>query len=364
MQGGRTADRRRLLLPHRLLGYSYVTELGRAYQQVGIDVVYGPENLFESTGYFDLIHLQWPEDQYRGYGSGRVEARAGSFIGRLDEHKRKGTKLIWTVHNIIPHEHVGSKVDAVVYQDVIDRADLIVHHCEASIEMLAETYAVPASSRSVVVHFGNYAGYADSIKAAEARARLGIPQDATVYLWFGALRGYKGFDTLLRAFRRARVKGKFLVVAGYYTGVGGLKGKLETLRLLTVGWLGRRSRLDLKMIEDDDVQVYFRAADAVVLSHSRGLNSGVAVLGMTFGKVVVGPDLGCISNVLKQGENVIYTANDVSGLTRAMESVPTLDLARAGATNRRVASSWEWSSVARTILGVLDGPSSVPAKDG
>src|SRR5205809_5417947 len=118
-------ERPLFLVPHRLFGYSYVSELGRSYQQLGIDVVYGPENLFESTTRFDVIHLQWPEDQYRGYGTGPTDERAASFVRKLDEHKRRGTKLIWTVHNIAPHEHVDSEVDAKVYQDVIDRADLI-----------------------------------------------------------------------------------------------------------------------------------------------------------------------------------------------------------------------------------------------
>jgi hypothetical protein len=59
--------------------------------------------------------------------------------------------------------------------------------------------------------------------------------------------------------------------------------------------------------------------------------------------------------VLKQGENLIYTANDISELARAMERVPTLDLARIEATNKRVAASWDWSIVARTIVDALDG---------
>jgi beta-1,4-mannosyltransferase len=350
----RTRDASSFLIPHRLLGHTYVRLMGRAYQGLGVKVVYGPENLFESAARFDAIHLHWPEEQYREFGSGAVETRAASFLQRLDEHKRGGTKLIWTVHNIVPHEHVSSDLDAKIYQGVIDRSDLIVHHCARSVELLSTAYTVPSSIPTVVIPFGNYAGYPDSIGRHEARDRLDIPQDAIVYLYFGAIRGYKGFDTLLRAYRRARVKRKFLVVAGYYTGAGGLRGKLGTLRLSLVDWFDRRARLDLKRIDDRDVQTYFRAADAVVLSHGWGLNSGVAVLGMTFGKIVIGPDLGCISNVLRQGENLIYPTNDVAELVRAMERVPTLDLAKAEATNARVAASWTWPGIGQTILDALE----------
>jgi glycosyltransferase involved in cell wall biosynthesis len=343
-----------LLLPHRLLGNLYVRDLGRAYQALGLGVVYGPENLFESAARYDVMHLQWPEEQYRGgYGSGPVEDRASAFLRRLDAHKRGGAKLIWTVHNIAPHEYVDSDVDRMVYQEVISRSDLIVHHCPASIASLAAAYKVPPSTLVVVVPHGNYEGYPDHVSRREARDRLGIAADAVVYLHFGSIRSYKGLDTLLDAYRRIRVKGKLLVVAGHYTGAGGLKGKLGTLKLKCIDWFDRKARLHLKMVDDQDVQLYLRAADAVVLSHSRGLNSGVAVLGMTFGKTVIGPDIGCIGHVLRQGQNLIYPVNDVVALARAMERVPEIDAAEVEAANLKAAAEWDWKGIAGRILAAL-----------
>ena len=349
-----TTERPLFLMPHRLLGNIYVRELGRAYQGLGANLVYGPENLFESAAHFDVIHLQWPEEQYRSYGSGPVDERATSFLHKLDEHKRRGAKLIWTVHNISPHEHLDSRVDRMVYQEVIERSELIVHHCPASIDLLSAAYRVPPSVPTVVAPIGNYGGYPNEMSREKARERLGIGQDAIVYLHFGAIRGYKGLDTLFQAYRRIRVKGKLLIVAGHYTGAGGLKGKLETLKLSLIDWFDRTTQLHLKMIEDRDVQVYLRAADVVVLSHSRGLNSGVAVLGMTFGKVVIGPDIGCIGNVLRQGENLIYPANDVSALARAMERVPALDHARVERSNIKAVAAWDWRLIAGTILDAAE----------
>jgi glycosyltransferase involved in cell wall biosynthesis len=348
------AERPLFLIPHRLLGNIYVRELGRAYQELGANVVYGPENLFESAARFDVIHLQWPEEQYRSYGSGPVEERAASFLHKLDEHKRRGAKLIWTVHNISPHEQLESRIDRTVYQEVIERSELIVHHCPASIDLLSAAYRIPSSVPAIVAPHGNYGGYPNEISREKARERLGVAQDAIVYLHFGAIRGYKGLDTLFQAYRRIRVKGKLLIVAGHYTGAGGLKGKLETLKLRLIDWFDRTTQLHLKMIEDRDVQVYLRAADAVVLSHSRGLNSGVAVLGMTFGRVVIGPDIGCIGHVLRQGENLIYAVNDAMALAGAMERVPTLDRGEVERSNIKAAAAWDWGLIAGAILDAAE----------
>jgi hypothetical protein len=134
----------------------------------------------------------------------------------------------------------------------------------------------------------------------EARQWLGIPADAHVYLQFGMIRGYKGLGTLLDAWQ--------------------------------------------------EVQVYLAAADCMVLTHARGLNSGVAVLGMTFGNLVVGPRLGCMEWVLGQGCNRLYAPSDMEALVAAMEEAPRQDAVATASTNKSVAAGWRWEAMARTIL--------------
>jgi beta-1,4-mannosyltransferase len=348
-----------LLIPSGLRGNLYVTLLGRAYQRAGIHVVYGPDNLSESSYPFEAIHLQWPEEQYRGPGSGGVEERVKRFLEKLDAHKQRGTRLVWTVHNISPHEHRNSEIDKKAYQGVIDRADLIVHHCARSATLLSEAYLRTQAVPSIVVPHGHYVGaYADEVTKLQARQKLRIPHDATVFLSFGLIRGYKGIDLFRRAYSRARIKEKFLLVAGHYTGVGGVKGKLESLRLALATRFDSRSRFDLKAVDDDDVQLYFRAADAVVLSHSAGLNSGVAVLGMTFGKLVIGPDLGCMGQVLMQGDNLVYEANNEGQLITAMEKVSQKNLDKVALANTRAALSWDWGNIVDQVLSTLPLPMS------
>ena len=110
-------------------------------------------------------------------------------------------------------------------------------------------------------------------------------------------------------------------------------------------------RLVLRRILEDEVHFYFNAADVVVLSHREGLNSGVAVLGMSFSRVVVGPDCGCIPHVLGAGENVIYEAGNVKALASAMEQAATMDYSSAGQRNRSVVEHWKWSA---TVAAVAD----------
>ena len=106
-----------------------------------------------------LIHLHWPEALYRWINQDTPERQSRQFLDALDEARRRGAKLVWTVHNVAPHEHSGSDLDAATYQSVIDRADLIVHHCPASVTLLESSYRVPRTTRSVVTPHGHYLSY-------------------------------------------------------------------------------------------------------------------------------------------------------------------------------------------------------------
>lgn len=349
----------RVLMPHRVVLNLYLTAIGRAFENNGCAVVYGPENLMESCGRYDIMVLHWPEELCRGYGSGSVEARTKRFLEALEGHRARGAKLLWIVNNLVPHEFRDSAVDRVAYQGVIDRCDLLVHYCNRSIEAIAATYRVPHGLAACVVDFGNFDGYTDVLSREASRARLGIPPNAFVFLAFGAIRGYKGFGVLLDAFRRARVPNKFLLAAGHYTGIGGARGKIESMRIELLRRVARNVRLDLASVPDEDVAGYLRAADVVTLSHTRGLNSGVPALAMTFGRMVIGPDIGCIGSVIAKGPNLLYEAGLAVALADAMETAARIDVADVGRRNAEIAATWQWS---RIVAEILDAASHVQAR--
>lgn len=345
-----------LLIPHNLSANLYVRELGRAYQKLGMDVVYSADNLAENNLRPRVLHLQWPEEQYRWSGLGTPEARAKSFQENLARLKAAGTRIVWTVHNITPHEFRDNPLDHQVYQTVIDLADLVVHHCEDSRQLLSSHYKVNPAQHQIVCPHGHFLAYPQGIAKQAARLKLGIPDDALVYLQFGQIRAYKGISTMLRSFSRLRLQNKYLLVAGRYSLPDGGAHFHERARIALVKRFGSRTLLRLEEIPHDEVQIYLNAADVLVLTHTAGLNSGVAVLGMSFGKPVIAPDVGCISSVLAQGSNFIYQPGNIDQLTNAMKTAASADLAEIGRKNRALAARWSWDDMAQTIQQALDSP--------
>lgn len=342
---------RRVLLPTAMDSKNlYCQELARAYVALGHTVVFAADNLAEAGMRFDLVHLQWPEEHYRWRGHGALQDRGARFIESLDRVKATGARLIWTVHNLAPHEHFEDPLDRRIYQAVIDRADLIVHHCADSVAALGGIYRLGADARQLVVPHGNYFSYPRGIDKADARRRLALPTDAFVMLSFGMVRAYKGVDLLLRAFDATRVPNKLLLIAGIYKSAGSGSGLVDRLRMAWIKRFKRGVRTFFQDVPEEDVQVYLAAADVVVLSHRAVLNSGVAVLGMSFGKPVIGPRAGCLPAVISGDCNVLYEAGDMHELALAMERSTRIDPATAAASNIATATQWDWRDIAQRII--------------
>ena len=332
-----------VLLPHRAMRNIYVRELGRAYASLGFEPLFGQATFFESDFVPDLLHLHWPEEAYRAPQEGTLGERVDCFLERLDRLREMGTRIIWTVHNLRPHEIASSELEHEAYQGVIDRAHVVHHHCADSQSLLRAQYRIPDGQTHFVAPIGHYLAYPNTISREEARASLGIDPSSFVYLHFGLIRGYKGLDLVEAAFKGLEVRRKHLVVAGR---VSLPLTRMERIRFFAHRTLQRHTTYVLQTIRNDEVQRYLQASDAVVLGHTAGLNSAVAVLGMTFGKPVVGPRLGCIRWTLEQGVNVLYEPCDVRSLEHAMESVTHLDPEEAGSFNRRIAAGWTWDAIA------------------
>jgi beta-1,4-mannosyltransferase len=339
-----------VLIPHALGGMNiYVDELSRAYRSAGCDVIFGIDNLFEANTRADIVHLQWPEEFYRWTTAGGPERRAERLLSGLDAYRARGSRVVWTVHNVVPHDQ-QLELDRKVYEGIVARTDLMLHHCPRSIEIVKQRYDVPERCAHAVAPHGNYAAYPSGVGRPEARRALAIPDDAYVFLHFGAIRGYKGLDLLLRAFRGVRHPQKWLLVAGKYTSITGRGRWRERMTLAITRRLSPRVTLHLHAIPSEQLQRYVAASDCVVLSHTAGLNSGVAILGMTFGKLIVGPRLGCIEWVLNAGSNLTFDTGSVDALRAAMDRAPLMDRDAVCRSNLAATARWTWEGIVQVVL--------------
>ena len=236
------------------------------------------------TGRHDIFHMHWPEYAV-ARGSAVVAAwRALVLLAAMWVARRRGTRVVWMVHNLHPHEARHPRL-LRAYRTVVNRlVDATVNLSRAGADDVRATYPVLARRPAFVVPHAEYTGaYPPAPDRDEERARLGVPPGAPLLLFFGQIRGYKGTHELLDAFAGWERPDARLVVAGRPAGAA-LRAELEALAR-------DDGRIDLRLgfVEEDEVPALFGPCDLVVLPYRRILNSGAALLALSFARPVLVP---------------------------------------------------------------------------
>jgi beta-1,4-mannosyltransferase len=290
----------------------------------------------------DAIHLHWLEYLYGG-DTLRAHRRAVRLVRALHAARGAGVRVVWTVHNLRPHEARRPWLDRVTAATAARCADALVVHSEHAAVRVRE-HLRPAAPIAVLPH-PNYLGAYPPARGTreQERARLGVPQDAFVYLVFGHVRRYKRVPEVVRAFRAAADATARLVVAGGVLDER-LRAEIEAAR---GGDL--RVLLRLAPVPDDEVPGLHAAADAAVLHYRDVFSSGALLLALSFGLPVAGPRATTVTELCGHEAAVAYGPG---GLERALGELRRGDRAARRAAALAVARTYDWRSYAEGIVAL------------
>jgi len=190
----------------------------------------------------------------------------------------------------------------------------------------------------------------------EAKRRLGLTHDEKVILFFGRIRPYKGIEYLLDAFRLllADEQTKYrLIVAGEAK-----KGSEEYLdeiqQSVKRDFDHGQVILRIQFIPDEEMELYFKGADVLVLPYKEIFQSGVLFLAYSFGLPVVATDVGSFREDIVEGTTgFVCQPGDPAELAKAIERYFTSDLFKTLEDRRRelkayVNTNHSWDAVAES----------------
>jgi len=244
-------------------------------------------------------------------------------------YKLLGKRLIFTAHNVNAGKRDGCDTiwNRISLKSQYRLADQIFVHTEMMKRELQQEFNV-AASKITVIPFGiNNTLPNTRLTKAEARARLGISPDDKTVLFFGNIAPYKGLEYLAAAFAKlvARDWGYRLVIAGRPKGCeaywAGIREEMERA--------GIRDRVieKIEFIPDEEVEVYFKAADLLVLPYTLIFQSGVLFLGYSFGLPVLVADVGSLKEEIVAGRTgLVCRAKDSGDLEQSIMNYFSSDL--------------------------------------
>jgi len=296
----------------------------------------------------DILHLHWLNQ----FSAAKTEVRAviklASFIAELFLVKILGVRIVFTAHNLKPHESTFPKIDLLCTALVCRLAHGTVAHGPTAKALLERTSHLKDRGKIVVIPYGNYMKASpNQISREDTRKQLGLPDRSLVFLFLGAIRPYKGVIDLIESFGSLKVEGAHLLIAGWP-----LNEEIAE-QVIAKCSVVENTHLYPRYVGYEEHQVFMNAADVVVFPYKDILTSGAAVLAMSFGKACVAPRMGCIQDVLDEDGAFLYDPAESDGLYRALQRAAAksrCELESMGTHNLLAAQEWSWEYVASRYL--------------
>lgn len=251
-----------------------------------------------------------------------------------------GYKLVWTMHNYLPHETTYFILDYTARIMMAHTATSIITHSHYATELLAHKFK--RKKRVFTVHHPHYIDvYPNVMPKDEARRSLNISDSKRVILYFGLIRTYKGIENLLKVFRENSDPNLVLIVAGRT-----FDADIER-RILEIAKGDERILFFLRHIPVQDVQIYMNAADIVILPFLNATSSGSLMLALSFGKPIIAPATGCISEIITPHVGLLYNPSESDGIALTLKMIERLDLKKMSQNAYKLAKTFTWEEVAK-----------------
>ena len=269
----------------------YITQLYTHVEASGAEITdFSPFATVKES--FDVWHMHWPENRLINPRSFWAGAQATRLLTEMHAARARGTKIVWTAHNLKQHEGRHPRLEPHFWRHFVRLLDGWIALSPAGQQLAEERFPYLKKVPSFIVPLGHYRGhYRDTLSKAEARRRLGIAQAARVVSFTGHIRAYKNVPHLVRTFRQLPGDDLALLIVG--------KTKDAWLRdeISSAAGSDPRIRLFLEFVPDDDVQLYLRASDLMALPYQDILNSSSAMLALSFDVPALVPARGAMGDL-------------------------------------------------------------------
>jgi len=228
--------------------------------------------------------------------------------------RTRGVKIVYTVHNVLPHER--NKRDEDLYRRTYNLVDRFICHDVNAKDRLVEQFQIDPERIDVIAH-GPLLGGRMEVDKCEARARVGLPRDGYVVLCQGIIRPYKGIPFLLAAWKKAKEAGLPGTLAVVGTGDEPLLDEIkkEVSRLN----LSSSVQLVFRFVSVDELDDFYQAADTLTYPYSSVTTSGALMTGIGYRKAIVASDLQPFQELLRDRENALLVRHgNVEALAAAL----------------------------------------------
>jgi D-inositol-3-phosphate glycosyltransferase len=272
-----------------------------------------------------------------------------------------GKKIVFTAHNVnaAKRDSKDSIVNRTSLRIQYRLADHIFVHTERMQGELVSEFGVLKSKTSIIPFGINNTSPTTAITNTAARQRLCVSTSDKTMLFFGQIAPYKGLEYLIDAFSDVvnRNESYRLIIAGKVK-IGQRDYWNEIRRKIANSEVRHRIIERIEHVPDEDVELYFKAADVLIVPYVHLFQSGVPFLAYSFGLPVIATDVGSLRQDIVEGktgflcrpQDPVHLANTIDKYFKS-ELFHDLE-ARRGEIKKFANERYSWDKVATITASV------------
>jgi glycosyltransferase involved in cell wall biosynthesis len=237
-------------------------------------------------------------------------------------YKFLGKRVVFTAHNVNSgkRDSNDSWLNRLSLKIQYDLSDHIFVHTNGMKSELVADFPVAEEKVSVIPFGINNTVSNTSLSCKGAKRQLGVDASDKTLLFFGNIAPYKGLEYLVSAFAGLlnRDRSYRLIIAGRLKGSEGYWKQIQQ----GIARSGIRDRVieRIEYIPDEETELFFKAADVLILPYTRVFQSGVLFLGYSFGLPAIASDVGSLKEEIIEGETgFVFKPGDLSDLASKID---------------------------------------------
>jgi beta-1,4-mannosyltransferase len=364
-------------LPGRGDPSHYVDLFYNSIKPYGIELIgkltFDTEWLISNIDTFDAIHLHWPENVWRNYTNPHLKKLRYSFVKggwrvsflieqffrdyfnrdklkwfekNITYLKNQGKHILWTWHNVEPHENV-SELDFYGFQILANNSDLIIFHSDWAEAQSRKNHQI--RSKTIIMSLGNYNGvYPEPRERSVVASELGFDLAKPIVGCLGSIRGYKGLDIACEAIDRIGDSVQFLCAGSPHPAfdLNSLEHKISKIN---------HAVLIPRMITDQEFSDYANLCEFLLLPYKKITGSAALLASLTLKRGVIASDLPFFREVLSKEPNagLLVEPNDPDALASAITSYLNVPANIRSTAAYNLSDQFKWSKVVMPVVKSL-----------
>lgn len=282
-----------------------------------------------------ILHVQW--------------AKMPRWDARLWMHlKHRGVRIVYTAHNALPH---GDRRPATrrAFRPLYRLADAIVVLSSHVGRRIVEDVEPEAGPKIHVIEHGVIPLAAPMPSRADARRTLGLPPEAHVALFMGAIAPYKGIEDLLEAAAIARAQCprlRVLIAGAAHEPWTKYQRLIDSLRIadLVLAWP--------EFVPESFKATLYAAADVAVLPHRDPSQSAMGLEAIGAGMPIIATRAGGLPDLVDEPANGFLvppgSPRDLAAALVRFFDLPPARREQMGRTSAELGRSrFSWETIAR-----------------